>query len=467
MTIGDLIAGYLADRDERVAREAEAARRAAGRRPRAVPEPPGVASTEMEARPGLIDRMRDRLAGAHDAEEEPPLIVRRERPATNGNGRPRPAAPTPPAPDSDLAADGEDGPPGARPPSRSWSTRRWRTSPRRQPVRWPMRHWRRWSAPGSCRPIDLLADAPESSAAQIDLTAKGQRIRETLAHFGIGVKVSRIQEGPVVTQYALDVDPGIKLSRIEGLVRQPRAGAGRRAASASRRRFPASRTSGIEIPNAAFDLVTLKEVLASRNFAETSEAVEARLRAGPGRGRPAVQRRPVEDAAPAHRRRHRLGQERLRQRDHRQHPDERHAGRGEAHPDRPQARRAGAVQGHPAPAVRGHRRAGQGRQRPEVDGRHDGEPLRRVRAARRAQHRRLQRGAAARPAADAVHRRHHRRAGRPDDGLAPTRSRPRSPASRSSPARPASTWSSPPSAHRSRSSPASSRPTSRPASPSR
>ena len=45
---------------------------------------------------------------------------------------------------------------------------------------------------------------------------EGARIRETLAHFGIGVKVARIQEGPVVTQYALDVEPGIKLSRIEG-----------------------------------------------------------------------------------------------------------------------------------------------------------------------------------------------------------------------------------------------------------
>lgn len=31
------------------------------------------------------------------------------------------------------------------------------------------------------------------------------------------MKVARIQEGPVVTQYALDVEPGIKLSRIEGL----------------------------------------------------------------------------------------------------------------------------------------------------------------------------------------------------------------------------------------------------------
>ena len=59
---------------------------------------------------------------------------------------------------------------------------------------------RSWDLPE----ISLLDDAPASTAAQLDLTAKGQRIRETLAHFGIGVKVARIQEGPVVTQYALD-----------------------------------------------------------------------------------------------------------------------------------------------------------------------------------------------------------------------------------------------------------------------
>ncbi len=73
---------------------------------------------------------------------------------------------------------------------------------------------------------------------------------------------------------------------------------------------------------------------------------------------------------------------------HRQLPDERDARRGEAHPHRPEASRAGAVQGHPAPAVRGDRRARQGGQRPEVDGRDDGEPLRRVRRPRRSQHRR-------------------------------------------------------------------------------
>jgi S-DNA-T family DNA segregation ATPase FtsK/SpoIIIE len=120
---------------------------------------------------------------------------------------------------------------------------------------------RSWDLPA----IDLLADAPASSAAQLDLTAKGQRIRETLAHFGIGVKVARIQEGPVVTQYALDVEPGIKLSRIEGLADNLALALAARSIRIEAP-IPGEPYVGIEIPNSAFDLVTLKEVLASRNF---------------------------------------------------------------------------------------------------------------------------------------------------------------------------------------------------------
>ena len=123
-----------------------------------------------------------------------------------------------------------------------------------------------WELPA----IDLLANAPESSAAQIDLTAKGLRIRETLAHFGIGVKVARIQEGPVVTQYALDVEPGIKLSRIEGLSDNLALALSARSIRIEAP-IPGEPYVGIEIPNSAFDLVTLKEVLASRIHGEAAK----------------------------------------------------------------------------------------------------------------------------------------------------------------------------------------------------
>ena len=258
MTIGDLVAAYLAQRDERREVEAEEARRAAARRPRgAEARGRGDLAVDADARPGLIDRMRDRLAGAGDVEDEAPVIVRRERGATNGVPR-QVAVPTvadeltasvataeletteeahlaevAPAEGADAALEAVE---------RSWELPR----------------------------LELLADAPETSAAQMDLTAKGQRIRETLAHFGIGVKVARIQEGPVVTQYALDVDPGIKLSRIEGLSDNLALALAARSIRIEAP-IPGEPYVGVEIPNSAFDLVTLKEVLASRNHVDAAK----------------------------------------------------------------------------------------------------------------------------------------------------------------------------------------------------
>jgi DNA segregation ATPase FtsK/SpoIIIE, S-DNA-T family len=253
MTIGDLVASYLAEHDERREQDAAAARRLAGRRPRADGREPVPATAE--AKPGLIDRMRDRLAGQGDEDDEPPVIVRRERPApgANGNGR---SAPTPPPVAVPIVEEGdaasheleqgeeahlaEVGEPGG-------------VDAALEPVE------RTWELPG----LEVLADAPEANAAQMDLTAKGQRIRETLAHFGIGVKVARIQEGPVVTQYALEVEPGIKLSRIEGLSDNLALALSARSIRIEAP-IPGEPFVGVEIPNAAFDLVTLKEVLASR-----------------------------------------------------------------------------------------------------------------------------------------------------------------------------------------------------------
>jgi DNA segregation ATPase FtsK/SpoIIIE, S-DNA-T family len=82
--------------------------------------------------------------------------------------------------------------------------------------------------------------------------------------------VARIQEGPVVTQYALEVDPGIKLSRIEGLADNLALALSARSIRIEAP-IPGEPYVGVEIPNAAFDLVTLKEVLASPNFADMSE----------------------------------------------------------------------------------------------------------------------------------------------------------------------------------------------------
>jgi len=243
MTIGDLMASWLGNRAERA--EAAAARLPADRR---VPTP-----ADPSRATGLLGRVRGVLGGSQSEPE--PVILRRQRPLEGSRaGAPLPVSRGEPAVEaSGQVGQGSDvGGVTPIPPSRGDGDGVDAALESSTHV---------WALPA----IDLLADAAASSAVQLDLTAKGTRIRETLAHFGIGVKVSRIQEGPVVTQYALEVEPGIKLSRIEGLADNLALALTARSIRIQAP-IPGEPYVGIEIPNAAFDLVTLKEVLGSSNF---------------------------------------------------------------------------------------------------------------------------------------------------------------------------------------------------------
>ncbi|HSM38410.1 MAG TPA: DNA translocase FtsK 4TM domain-containing protein [Candidatus Limnocylindrales bacterium] len=258
MTVGDLIAAWLQRREERAELAEMEARRATAAERRSRAEPPPPPAPEPAGR-SLLGRVRDALGGADD--EEPPLIVRRARPETAAPPSVRPAVPS-----AAAAANGSgalDGPaPASAADLETTEEAHLAEVDGHEAADAALEAVQRvWELPD----FTLLADAPASSAAQLDLTSKGQRIRETLAHFGIGVKVARIQEGPVVTQYALDVEPGIKLSRIEGLADNLALALAARSIRIEAP-IPGEPFVGIEIPNSAFDLVTLKEVLASKNF---------------------------------------------------------------------------------------------------------------------------------------------------------------------------------------------------------
>ncbi len=259
MTIGDLVASYLADRDDGASRGR--LRRLRDER-RARERDAATAAAAAAAGPGLVDRVKGRL------ERLGPPTTRRPRSfcgVTRPDGdRPTPRPVTPPPPVAVPITPEEDAAAASSPRARRRTSPRWgRSRPSDAALEAVERVWELPS-------IDILADAPEASAAQMDLTAKGQRIRETLAHFGIGVKVARIQEGPVVTQYALDVEPGIKLSRIEGLSDNLALALSARSIRIEAP-IPGEPYVGVEIPNAAFDLVTLKEVLASRVHADLAK----------------------------------------------------------------------------------------------------------------------------------------------------------------------------------------------------
>jgi S-DNA-T family DNA segregation ATPase FtsK/SpoIIIE len=266
MTVGDLLAAWLQRRDEarEMAAAAEARRLMAAERRggRGEPTPP-VQPAPTAAGRSLLERMRKALGGGADAEDAP-LILRRAR----SNGVPTAAIPVRPSPPP--ATEGDE----LAPATAAISVETLETEEEAHLAAVGEHDaqdaaleatQRSWELPE----VAILSDAPATSAAQLDLTAKGQRIRETLAHFGIGVKVARIQEGPVVTQYALDVEPGIKLSRIEGLADNLALALAARSIRIQAP-IPGEPFVGIEIPNSAFDLVTLKEVLASSNFESAS-----------------------------------------------------------------------------------------------------------------------------------------------------------------------------------------------------
>jgi S-DNA-T family DNA segregation ATPase FtsK/SpoIIIE len=268
MTVGDVVAAWMQRREDRD-ELAEAEARQAARRSRTEPIP--VAPVETAVKVGLMERVRTAFGGGEE-DDAPPLIVRRQRaegpgPASDGGPRMQPSIPIAPVAEAVAgAAVGATTATGVAAVSvevlESEEEQHLAAVGETETLDAALESSERvWDLPE----MDLLSDAPASSAAQMDLTTKGKRIQETLAHFGIGVKVARIQEGPVVTQYALDVEPGIKLSRIEGLADNLALGLAARSIRIEAP-IPGEPYVGIEIPNSAFDLVTLKEVLGSRNF---------------------------------------------------------------------------------------------------------------------------------------------------------------------------------------------------------
>jgi hypothetical protein len=117
-------------------------------------------------------------------------------------------------------------------------------------------------------------------------------------------EIINVRPGPVVTLYELEPAPGIKSSRVIGLADDIA-----RSMSAISVRVavcPGRNAIGIELPNAKRETVYLRELLASRDFEKTKAKLALAL--GKTIGGEPGDRRSGQDAAPAGRRHHRLGQ---------------------------------------------------------------------------------------------------------------------------------------------------------------
>ena len=115
--------------------------------------------------------------------------------------------------------------------------------------------------------LNLLDSPPPLEERKIsdDLDASAGILEETLRDFGIEVKVTAVERGPVITRYELEPAPGVKVTKITSLsddiALTMKAQSVRIVAP-----IPGKARVGVEVPNSSSSLVYLKEILQSPEF---------------------------------------------------------------------------------------------------------------------------------------------------------------------------------------------------------
>jgi S-DNA-T family DNA segregation ATPase FtsK/SpoIIIE len=113
--------------------------------------------------------------------------------------------------------------------------------------------------------IDELDQGSAARSGKDELMRNKRVIEETLSHFGIAASIVDVFVGPVVTRYELKPAAGVKLSRIEALSDDLSLALAARTLRIEAP-IPGKSVVGIEIPNLAIGLVSVRDVAESAEF---------------------------------------------------------------------------------------------------------------------------------------------------------------------------------------------------------
>jgi DNA segregation ATPase FtsK/SpoIIIE, S-DNA-T family len=113
--------------------------------------------------------------------------------------------------------------------------------------------------------LDELDVGSAARSGKDELIRNQRVIEETLSHFGIAASVVEVFVGPVVTRYELKPAAGVKLSRIEALSDDLSLALAARTLRIEAP-IPGKSVVGIEIPNLAIGLVSVRDVAESAEF---------------------------------------------------------------------------------------------------------------------------------------------------------------------------------------------------------
>ena len=123
-------------------------------------------------------------------------------------------------------------------------------------------------------PVTLLKESRGGSAqsAEAELKGNARRLAETLRSFGVDAAPGEVVRGPSVTRYEFILEQGVKLSKVTNLADDIALALG---ASGVRIAPIPNKISvvGVEVPNKQVSVVSIREIIESRAFAEHGSQV--------------------------------------------------------------------------------------------------------------------------------------------------------------------------------------------------
>src|SRR5258708_6256324 len=127
-------------------------------------------------------------------------------------------------------------------------------------------------------PLTLLSEVSGQKADRGDVKKTAATIESTLQSFSIGAKVVEVNLGPAVTQYALNIAQGTKVSKITSLANDlalaTEAPTGQIRIEAP---IPGRNLVGIEIPNRGLEVVGLRTMLSSDTMVKNKSKLAVSL----------------------------------------------------------------------------------------------------------------------------------------------------------------------------------------------
>lgn len=115
-------------------------------------------------------------------------------------------------------------------------------------------------------PVSLLKEAVNVPSEDVteELRERSKTLADTLASFGVSAQITGVVRGPSVTRYELQLDRGVKLTRLTTLQNDIALALG--ASGIRIAPIPDKQAVGIEVPNKVVQIVYLREVLLSQNM---------------------------------------------------------------------------------------------------------------------------------------------------------------------------------------------------------